>query len=138
MANFDSREYEWADLTLILGGRDITGIRAVKYGSKIEREAVYAKGRYPHAIQSGNIAYEGEITLLRSEYEALVKAGNGSVLSLSLDGLFNYGNPDEGNPLTSDRASGIRFTESMKEDKQGDKFQEITLPFICLRIKEQA
>ena len=134
---FDSRQYEWADLTLILGGRDITGIRAVKYTEKIEREALYAKGRNPHSIQSGNIAYEGEITMLQSEYEALVKAGKGSVLSLSLDCLFGYGNPSNGDAIITNRASGIRFTEAAREMKQGDKFEEITLPFICLNIKNQ-
>jgi len=134
---FNSREYEWADLTLILGGTDITGIRGVKYIEKIEREALYAKGRNPHSIQSGNSAYEGEITLLRGEYDKLVKAGKGSVMSLAMDGLFSYGNPSDGDALTSDRASGIRFSEASKEFKQGDKFQEITLPFICLNIKNQ-
>lgn len=138
MAAFNSREYEWADLTLILGGKDITTIRAVKWTSKIEREPVYAKGRLPRSIQSGNMMFEGEITLLRSGYEALVKSGKGTVLSLSLDGLFVYGNPAEGNALTTTRAVGIQFTESSLEDKQGNKFQEITLPFICLNIKEQA
>lgn len=135
---FNSRQYEWADITLILGGRDITGVRGVKYTEKIEREAVYAKGRYPHHIQSGNISYEGEITMLQSEYEALVQAGDGSILSLCLDGLFAYGNPSAGDNLITDRAMGIRFTEAAKELKQGDKFQEITLPFICLKIKNQA
>ena len=132
---FDSRQYEWADLTLILGGQDITGIRSVKYTEKIERELIYAKGRYPQSIQSGNIAYEGEIALLQSDYEALVKAGNGSILSLSLDGLFAYGNPSAGDMLVTDRVLGIRFTEAAKELKQGDKFMEITLPFICIMIK---
>lgn len=135
---FDSRQYEWADLTLILGGRDVTGIRAVKYTESIEREPVYAKGRQPHSIQSGNIEYKGEIAMLQSEYEALVIAGKGSVLSLSLDGLFSYGNPANGDAMISDRCSGIRFTEAAKDIKQGDKFQEIKLPFVCLNIKNHA
>jgi len=134
----DSREYEWADLTLILGGVDITGIRAVKYMSKIEREPIYAKGRNPSSIQSGNIAHEGEIVMLQSSYEKLVKAGKGSVLSLALDGLFAMGNPSAGDAMIQDRASGIRFTEAGKDIKQGDKFQEIKLPFVCLNIKNQA
>jgi len=132
---FNSREYEWADLTLILGGRDITGIRAVKYSEKIEREALYAKGRSPHSIQSGNIAYDGEIEVVQSEYEALRQAGNGSVLSLSLDGLFAYGNPSNGDALIKDRAVGIRFTEAAKELKQGDKFMTIKLPFVFIKLQ---
>lgn len=130
---FNSRQYEWADMTLILGGSDITGFRGVKYSAKIEREPVHAKGRDPHSIQSGNNTYEGEIVLLQSEYDALVDAGQGSVLSLSLDAEVHYGNAPD--PIRTNRIMGIRFTEEARESKQGDKFEEITLPFICLSIK---
>lgn len=135
---FNSREYEWADLTLILGGRDLTGIRGIKYAEKFEREHLHAKGRFPHSIQTGNAIYEGEITLLQSEYEALVAAGNGTIMSLSLDCTVGYGNPANGDALTTDRVQGIRFTEAAKELKQGDKFMEITLPFLAIGVKNQA
>lgn len=135
---FNSREYEWADISLVLGGRDLTGIRAVKYTEKMEREAIYAKGRNPVAIQSGNASFEGEISVLQSEYEALVAAGNGSIMGLSLDAIVSYGNPLTG-PVTTltDRIYGIRFTEASKEFKQGDKFMEMKLPFVCLNVKNQ-
>ncbi|MFV8392747.1 hypothetical protein [Flavobacterium sp. LB2P6] len=134
---FNSRQYEWADLTLILGGRDVTGFRGIKYSEKIEREAIFAKGRDAHSIQSGNSTVEGEITLLQSEYEALVKSGKGSVLSLSLDALVAYGNPLNADAIITDRLIGLRFTESSKELKQGDKMMEISLPFIALRVQNQ-
>lgn len=130
--SFNSREYEWADITVIAGGVDLTKIRAIEYKEKIDREAVYAKGRNPHSIQSGNASYEGKITLLQSQYEALVDAGNGSVLSLSVDVETSYGTPPD--TVSTDRAVGIRFTEAGKAAKQGDKFLEIELPFICLNI----
>jgi hypothetical protein len=133
--SFDSREYEWADLNLVLGGRDITRFRGIKYTEKIEREPLYAKGRNPIAIQSGNASVEGEVTLLQSEVQALINAGNGSVLSLSLDATITYGNPPD--PQVSNRVLGLRFTESPKEMKQGDKFMEITLPFVALRVVNQ-
>ena len=134
---FNSREYEWADVTLVLGGRDVTGIQAVKYAEKIEREPIYAKGRDAHSIQSGNSAITGEVTMLQSEYEALVKSGKGSVMSLSLDALVAYGNPLSLDAIVKDRIVGIRFTEAAKEIKQGDKFMPITLPFVALRIQNQ-
>lgn len=137
MAKINGREYEWADLTLILAGRDIARFRGLKYGEKIEREPLYAKGRYPHGIQSGNVSYEGEIVVLRSEYDALVEAGGGSILGLCLDGLASYGNPSQGNNMITDRIESLRFTEAVKDIKQGDKFQEITLPFIALKITNQ-
>lgn len=134
---FNSREYEWADLTLILGGRDVTGIRAIKYSEKMEREPLHAKGRYAHSIQSGNSTIEGEITVLQSEYEALVTSGKGSVMGLSLDAMAAYGNPLSADAIVKDRIVGLRFTESSKELKQGDKFMEITLPFVALRVQNQ-
>lgn len=136
--SFNSRQYEWADLSLVLGGRDITGIRGVKYSEKAEKEPIFGKGRYAHSIQTGNVTVEGEITILQSEYEALVTAGNGSILGLNLDGVFSYGNPALGDALITDRVIGISFTEAPKELKQGDKFMEITLPFIAIRVQNQA
>lgn len=134
---FNSRQYEWADLTLIAGGKDITGVRAVKYGEKMEREAIYAKGRNPHSIQTGNSEVTGEITVLQSEYEALVKAGGGSIMSLSLDAIVAYGNPLNADAIVTDRILGIRFNEFTKEFKQGDKFMEVSLPFVALRVQNQ-
>lgn len=129
------REYEWGDITLILGNRDMTGITGIKYGSKAEREASFAKGRYARAIQTGNISVDGEITLLQSDVIALQKsARNGNLLSLSLDALVSYGDPSEGDAMRTDRIIGIRFTEDVKDWKQGDKRAEITLPFLALRI----
>lgn len=131
---FNSREYEWGDFTLVLGGRDLTGIRGIKYTEKTEREAIFAKGRNAHSIQTGNTTIEGEITVLQSEYEALVLAGNGSIMGLSVDALASYGNPLNGDMIVTDKIVGIRFTEASKELKQGDKFMEMKLPFVALRV----
>ncbi|MDY0200975.1 MAG: hypothetical protein RBR40_08305 [Tenuifilaceae bacterium] len=134
---FDTRQYEYADITVALGGRIITGLRGVKYSSKQEKEAVYGKGNEPMHIQKGNKSYEGEISMLQSELETLRLAGKGSVLGLRLDAVVAYGNPSKGDVLIVDKIRGIEFTEDAKEMKQGDKFMEVTLPFICLRIENQ-
>lgn len=134
---FNSKEYEFADITLFVGNKDITGIRGIKYSEKIEREALYAKGRYPHSIQSGNVGFEGEITCTQSELEILTAAGQGSVLNLTTDAVISYGNPNNGDTLITDKMVSIQFTESAKSIKQGDKFMEVTLPFIALRKLNQ-
>jgi len=135
---FDSREYEFADITLVLGGKDITGIRGIKYTVKQDKEAVYGKGSDPIKIQKGNRSYEGEITCLQSELETLIAASpDRSILSLQLDAVVAYGNPSKGDVLIVDVLQGIQFTEETIEMKQGDKFAEIKLPFIFLRKKAQ-
>ena len=135
---FNSREYEWADLTFLLGGKDLTGFRGIKYTIKQEKEVVYGKGNMPIAIQKGNKSIEGEITILQSELETMrLQSGTGSILDLQLDAVACYGNPANGDVLVTDVIQGIQFTEEPKELKQGDKFMEITLPFIALRVTKK-
>lgn len=131
----NTREYEWSDVTVVLAGRLVTGLRGIKYGAKQEKELLHAKGNKPHSIQRGNKTYDGEITLLQSEYEALRKASGGDILDVSMDIVAAYGNPTAGDVITTDMLIGVEFTEDSTEWKQGDKFQEKTLPFIYLDKK---
>lgn len=132
---FNSREYEFADLTVVMAGRDITGIRSIKYGSKQEKEAIYAKGNKPHSIQKGNKSYEPSIGLLQSELEAIIQASpNRDPLDISFDIIVVYGNPSKGDPIVTDVIKGCELTEIPKSLKQGDKFMEIELPAIAMGI----
>ena len=134
---FDTREYEWNDVTAIVGGRDFTKFRGVKYTTKQEKELVYGKGNEALSIQKGNKSREGEITMLQSEYETLRAASKTkSVLDLQIDMVVCYGNPTNGDVMITDVLQGVQFTEEAKEMKQGDKNMEITLPFIFLRLKK--
>lgn len=135
---FNSRQYSFADLTLEIGGKVITGFRGLKYSSKQEKELLHGKGNKPISIQRGNITHGGEITLLQSELETLRVSGDGSVLGLNLDATAVYGDPANGDTVITDKILGIEFTEDAKEMKQGDKNMEVTLPFICLDIRNQS
>lgn len=131
----NTREYEWSDVTVVMAGRLITGLRGVKYSAKQEKELLHAKGNKPHSIQRGNKTYDGEITLLQSEYEALKQACGGDILDASMDIVAAYGNPSAGDVITTDVLVGVEFTEDNTEWKQGDKFQEKVLPFLFLDKK---
>lgn len=131
----NTREYEWSDVTVVMAGRLITGLRGVKYSAKQEKELLHAKGNKPHSIQRGNKTYEGEITLLQSEYEALKQACGGDILDASVDVVAAYGNPTAGDVITTDVLVGVEFTEDNTEWKQGDKFQEKALPFLFIDKK---
>lgn len=131
----NTREYEWSDVTVVLAGRLVTGLRGVKYSAKQEKELLHAKGNKPHSIQRGNKTYDGEIALLQSEYEALKQASGGDILDASVDIVAAYGNPTAGDVITTDVLIGVEFTEDNTEWKQGDKFQEKTLPFLFIDKK---
>lgn len=134
---FDSREYEWSDITIVLGGGVVVAAREVQYTEKQDKELAYAKGNQPHSIQKGNFSYEGSLKVLQSDYEALVAKGKGSVLNIEADIICAYGNPANGDVVLTDRLSKLQFTESKKGMKQGDKFMEVELPFLFLRLHNQ-
>lgn len=130
---FNSRQYEWADITLFAGNRDVTGIRSVKYVTKQEKEILHGKGSEGLSIQKGNITNEGELGLLQSELEALEAAAGGSILDLELTVVVSYGNPSKGDVVKTDVLLGVQFTEDPREMKQGDKFMDVALPFVFLK-----
>lgn len=132
---FNSRQYEFADMTLFLGNRDVTGFRSIKYTEKQEKEPLHGKGNKPLSIQKGNKTYEGSIGVLQSELEALEVAAGGSILDLELTAVVNYGNPTKGDMVKTDELIGVQFTEVSRELKQGDKFMEIELPIVFLDRK---
>lgn len=137
MNTFNSKEYGWIDITISAGGRVFYGARSVKYGEKIEREYLYAKGDKPYAIQDKNISYEGELGVLQSELEALIRdSGAKSILGVTLDTVTVSYAPSDGEVVT-DQLRHVKFTESMKELKQGDGFMEVTLPIMFLELKHQ-
>lgn len=142
MGMINGRQYEFADISLVLGGRDVCGLRGIKYSEKQEKEVLYGKGNKPLSVQKGNFSYEGEISLTQSELESLkalarTQTGRSSIMSLNLNAVVCYGNPLKGDIMITDRIYGIQFTEDAKELKQGDKYMEVTLPFICTDIEYQ-
>lgn len=133
---FSTREYEWNDIAVVVAGRAVTGLRGVEYGSKQEKELLYGKGNKPHAIQRGNVDYSGSLTMTQSEYEALRTAAGGDILNVQFDVVVSYGNPSSGDVGVVDILVGCEFTEDKTSWKQGDKFQEKSLPFIFIDKKK--
>ena len=79
------------------------------------------------------------------------QAAKGDILGVALDIVVAYGNPTRGDAITTDILVGVEFTEVKTygighglvfpasehntEWKQGDKFQEKTIPFVFLDRK---
>lgn len=138
MNGFNSREYEWADVTVVMAGRIVTGIRGVEYKESLEKELIYGKGNKPRGIQHGNYSYDGKITLLQSELDALqtaAKIAHSNILELNVDLVVAYGNPAKGDIIHTDVLRHVEFTEVPKTINQGDKFMEVSLPFVFLSKK---
>lgn len=131
---FSSREYEYCDIRVIFGGRDIAGLRGIEYTIKQEKELLYGRGCKPHSVQRGNKDYGGTLTVLQSEVETIELSTGGDILDVQVDLMVTYGNPSQGDVMQVDYLKGVEVTEVTKGMKQGDKFSEHALPFLCLDI----
>lgn len=137
---FDTREFEYADVKVKMLGAELDGLRGLTYKKSQEKEPVYGAGNKPKAIQRGNKKYEGNLMLLKSDFDLLNKAAvsagytditdvPGKLINISV--VYQK----EGDPLIQTATLfNVEFTEYEDGMKQGDKFKEITLPFICLNI----
>lgn len=137
---FNSKQYAFADVSVIVLGRTLEGFRGVKYTVKVDKEYARGRGRNPMSIQSGDLSVEGELMMLQSEVEALraaVKTVNPTykLTDISFDIVVTYG---DGATSTTDTILGCEFTEYEKGMSQGDLMMEVSLKYIALDVQEGA
>ncbi len=136
-SKFDSEEYAFKDMKLVLGGRPVAGFRAVKFKIATVQEALHASGDDPWSVQSGNTTYTGEIRLLQSECEALIEAakalGKSSPTKLTLTAIVNFSR-EVTEPMKTHEIKNFKFEEFEMGMEQGDTFMEVTFPFVAQKI----
>ena len=135
---FNSKQYAFSDIKVIVLGREIEGFRGVSYKVAKDKEVLHGRGSKGMSIQSGPETIEGSLMLLQSEVTALtaaVKASNPNlkITDVSFDIVVTYG---DGTTATTDIIRSCEFTEYEKGMENGDKFMEIELPFLALDVNE--
>lgn len=135
MATYNSKEYSYCDMQVTILGRPITGLHGMEYTAKKSKETLFGAGVNPKSIQHGRREYEGTLTVLQSELEALNRAakeaGYTDCLDLEFDIVVTY---VSAGVLTTDIVRCASVTEYPKGMKEGDLYSEHALPFIALGI----
>ncbi len=134
----NGKEYRFADIKVSLFGQKLTGLRGIDYKRKRNKELLHAQGDEPFSVQSGNADYSGSITMLKADFDALntaaVAAGYTDITDLpGFPIVVEYSNAAK---ISIDTLVGVEFDEYDEGLKQGDKFKEVTLPILYLRIKK--
>jgi len=134
---FNTKEFSWADVQVVMFGRIVTRLRGVKYTVKKDKEYLHATGDTPFAIQAGNKEYEGEIMVLQSEIEAMQStlASTEDITDIPPFNIVISYVPKSGGTIITHSLNGCEFTEDMREMDQGKKYQELTLPIMFLERK---
>jgi hypothetical protein len=136
---FDSKEYGWVDIQIVFAGRPIVGCTEIKYKEKADREFIYGLGKQPVAYADGMQEVDGNITLLQSEFEALVRslpAGKTPTSLAPFDIIIAY--IDDTSLSVKDIVKSVLLTEYEKGGKKGDLNMEISLPFKAAAVQLNA
>lgn len=129
---FNSNQYAWVDIQVVMLGRPIAGLTSFKYKVSRTKTNIYAKGDKPFARTRGNKEYEGEIGILQSELEAIQEGlpkGQDITDIPPFDIIYSYA-PVLGGKITTDIAKGVEFTELEKGMGQNAPNMELVLPII--------
>ncbi len=134
---FDSKECEWADMTVMFAGAPLTKIKGLKYKTARDKTAIYAAGNNPISIQGGNRSNDGQIKVLKGALDdmniAAIAAGGADILDMQFDIIVTY--KGEGTRLLQvDTLKGVEITNFEKGWDQGAKNMDITLPIIFLKL----
>lgn len=129
----NGNEYAFEDVTGIWFGRPIIGIQGVEYTSKKEHVNIKGWRNKPVAKGRGGEDFEGRLTILQSEFEALQRQIPGSkATQLDFDLVVSYA-PMGGVP-TTDILKSCRITEVKKGIKTDDKNMVVELPLVIFDI----
>ena len=138
IAFFDSKECEWADMSVVFAGATLTKIRGVKYKTAKEKHLLHAAGDEPVSIQSGNRTCEGHIKVLKGALDnmnsAAIAAGGNDILDMKFDIVITY-KPQGTRPLQTDVLEGVEVKDFEKGWEQGAKNMDVTLPIVFMRLR---
>lgn len=129
---FNSEEYGFVDLQVVMLGRPVIGLRGIRYKETQEKRNTHGSGRKPIARVRGSINYEGSVKILLSELRALLQSqgAGGSIVGIKpFDIVASYA-PRIGDVITTDRLAYCEFTECEVNVNQGDQEVEVELPII--------
>ena len=137
MASFNTKEFSWIDVNVVLLGKPVTGLRGIEYKSKRQKEALFATGKKARGIQQGKKEYEGTITDLQSELIAMQAAakqsGYDDITDLEFDIIVSY--MSESGVFQTDKVVNASVTEAPNSIKEGDLYSEHALPFIACDVE---
>lgn len=139
---FTTTDCDWSQTSVSVLGAKLVGLRGFEFKTEHEKEHVYGSGKKPISIASGNVKPSGSLKVLKSDYdkmhEAARIAGYENLAEVPYEAIVITCNYKKGtSTLKTTIATGCSFTDLSQAMEQGAKFQEISLPFICMDIIEK-
>lgn len=135
----DTDQYDWSSITLRLNGVKVTTLQSVSVTKEVNKVPIYNMGRHYVDVLTGNVIYNGNLTILQSDLNPLLQIDS-QLIEADIDmitGLpFVIGLTLEKNDkIEYYNIENVHFTSWDLTFNQGDNSGIVTLPFIASTIK---
>lgn len=132
----NQKEYAYGDIGVYVFGQFVAGLRGIEYKPTKNKDYVRGAGYNPRGIQHGERSYEGTLTILQSELDALNRTarqrGYEDILDVDFNIVVTYG--EQNGVVVTDKIYNASIKELPKGMKAGDLYSEHALPFIALGV----
>lgn len=129
MADFNSIEYAWHNMEVVVLGRPLVRILDVRCKPSRNKKHIHGRGSKPVGIQKGNYSYSGSLKIGQSELIALQNAINLSEDTFNIEVAYL-----KGTDLLKKRIVGVDVQDWEEGMAQGDTEMEVTLTFLCMDL----
>jgi len=131
----NGKRYGWEDVTIALPHGILIDVAGIDYEDEKEVKEIYGKGSMPNGYGSGNYKASGKLTILREEFEQLLRdaraAGAKTLYGIPpFEITVSYSNEDQ--PVITDILHQCKFKKTGRSSKQGDEKAEVELEFLIL------
>ena len=126
--------YSWSSIRMEILGSPITGVTAISYGEKDNKENNYGAGRYPVSRGYGNVEPTCSVSMYKDTIEALQKvAPNGRIQDIPpFDVTVAY--VTRGGKFMKEIIRNFEFSENQVQSNQGENKIMVTIEGICSHI----
>jgi hypothetical protein len=131
----NGEEYSWGDIKTCINGVPVTGIVAISYSDKQDKQNNYGSGPHPVSRSRGRITPEAKITLYMSEVVAISRnSPTGRLQDIAPFDIEVAYMPPNG-VIVVDKIRNCEFTENVRDWKEGDMNQQVELPLLPSHIE---
>lgn len=129
-------QHAWASISCNLLGRTLTGITAISYGEKRNKENLMGGGDEPIGRGYGNKEYTPpSLEVYQFEAVAMQQASAGDITNIPPFEIVVSYKATLNSPTVTDIIQNCEFVNNLRDIKQGDTSSKVKLDLISAGIK---
>lgn len=127
--------HSWSQIEVTVGKTTVRGIKKIAYSETEEMQNNMGQGKFPVSRGTGNVTYEGSMTLHMVEVRALQReSSTGRIQDLEVDVTVAF-IPKNGTGIIRDKLEKVKIMANSRDISQGAMEIEVELPLLIGYIR---